>query len=233
MDSKQTLINQYSGDHVLAYEAKRRHSPRWARECEVFASMMEQVKPNTLLDAPVGTCRWAEEYATLGLKRLYGLDASSDMLAKATAAANAAGLDAFTFNQCDLLNERIASRVSQVDCMVCIRFLNWICADDVAKLVANLTQVNSCHLLLGVSLSPQCWGALKKNKASTDLFRDNLARRFKKLAPIYVHEEVWFEELLNLNGWNTKLKEPIFDDSRRVNFFYLLEKSHSSPAESK
>ncbi len=233
MQQKQTLINQYSGDNVLAYEDKRKHSPRWARECEVFAAVMKQVKPSTLLDAPVGTCRWAQEYATLELKHLYGLDASSDMLANATAAARGARLENYSFDKCDLLNDKIKEKVPQVDCVACIRFFNWIGPDDVTKLVKNLTQVGSLHMLLGVSLVPESWGSLKRNKAGTGLFVDNKARQLKKLAPIYVHAEAWFEELLGLNGWDTKLKELIFEDNRRANFFYLLERNPSSPAQPK
>lgn len=223
------LLDQYSGTNVQEYEKQRSSSLRWTRECEVFTEVLQLLQPESLLDCPVGTCRWAAEYSRLHLKYLIGLDASPDMISKSTAAAEAAGLENFTFLQGDILSEDAVVGVPKVDLVICIRFLNWLGTTSAAKAIRTLARVESRFVLLGVSLTANKRPFWYKARGKVLLCIDNMTRARRKLAPIHVHDESWLGEQFRENGWKVLRKYPIFEDNVRENFFYLLEVGTSNP----
>jgi hypothetical protein len=223
MKQNDNLIqSQYSGDNVEGYESKRSKSPRWKREVEIFTGMVESEAPKTLLDCPVGTCRWAVEYASLKLDELYGLDASDDMLVKATESAKKAGIADFSFKKANLLSDEYLEHVPRVDLIACIRFLNWVNADEAELIVRNLTKVGSKSMLLGISLIPSSWSTLRKIRSKFRLRAENRRRLRRGLSPVHVHDEKWFEDLMKKHAWKTTRREQVFNDRIRINFFILL-----------
>ena len=76
------LAPWYSRWHAQHYESKRQ-GKRWQSETKAFRLLYRQVDPQRVLDCPVGTGRWFEEYQEHGASVL-GIDLSKDMVADTT-----------------------------------------------------------------------------------------------------------------------------------------------------
>lgn len=226
MKNQEVLTGQYVGQAASDYEAKRQSSERWKREVEVFPSLLERAKPDSVIDCPVGTCRWAEAYARFN-PRLIGMDISADMLAEAKGNAAKAGLTRAEFRQGNALAPDAFKPLGPVDLIVCVRFINWIDYPSAMKLVANLAQAESRRLIVGASVIPSSWGPIKTVRARIKLWLGNRKRVRKGLAAVHVHPEQKLEAAFAAHGLSIQEKTFIFGDAERANFFYLLEKSRS------
>jgi ubiquinone/menaquinone biosynthesis C-methylase UbiE len=180
------------------------------------------LRPKRILDCPIGTCRWASEYARLELDELHGLDASADMLAKSTLAAEAAGVLNHRFQKADLMSDGFPKLIPAVDLVVCVRFLNWLDEAQTAGVLRNLCRVTTPALVVGLSCLPSDWSLLQRISSKVRLKSENWLRTRRGLAPIFVHDQEWFEKLLDDLSLKIERKDTIFEDKVRVNHFYTL-----------
>lgn len=143
------LRSHYKGVRATRYEQARVRDPKWHREQEVVRELLGEVIEETsaVVDVPVGTGRFLQDYAELGC-RLVGIDISPDMLRQA--AQRAAEYPSLNI---DLQAGDITSLPlpdNAVDVAVCIRFASLVNSRVLDTAVSELARV-ARHVILGVT----------------------------------------------------------------------------------
>ena len=220
------LLNQYSGKNVDNYEGVRNSSQRWASEIACFDSVLESVNPKFVIDCPIGTCRWADTYVNHGIKKLVGLDASLDMLEKSRNTIIERGIKEYSLEKVDLISGEGFKYFGNPDLVVCIRFLNWLCLSKVKSTMLNISNLQSQHMLVGVSVFDRNRGPFSNFISCIKLKTNNIKRYFSGLAPIYVHNKKLIEKEICESGWKIISINPIFEDEIRLNLFFLLQRKN-------
>lgn len=216
------LLDAYSGENAQIYDERRQKSARWAQEVAAMGDILSELKPEVVLDCPFGTGRWTEQYLAIDAG-VVGVDLSEGMLAEAKQKLEAAGIgdsDRFRFIEASIFDIGSNCDVGDIDCALCIRFVNWIPMPDVHRAMAALSSTSASSLVVGASVVPSDTGFLKKLS-----MKKSLAKTNKKAAgkpPQHVHNEDEFLAAVQENGWTLKIKTPIFQNKSRENFFYVF-----------
>src|ERR1700722_6805388 len=117
------LATRYQGPLARKYDSRRRHGAQWLREQAAVEALLARLPAgSTLLDIPAGTGRFIPLYKNHAL-RASGMDSSADMLAEAQSKANEIGF-AIDLRTADI--RRIDAPDASFDCVLCMRFLNWV-----------------------------------------------------------------------------------------------------------
>ncbi|MDX1389258.1 MAG: class I SAM-dependent methyltransferase [Acidobacteriota bacterium] len=135
---RDTLEQKYHGDMADTYDALRVGTTQWEREHEIVSGVLAGFPRGTrVLDVPVGTGRFLELYRDSGFEAV-GADISSSMLAKAREKATDLQFDV------DLVERSVDAlefEDESFDVVVCIRFLDWVDSDFLARALAELTRL--------------------------------------------------------------------------------------------
>ncbi len=142
----ETLSTKYVGTVASGYELERAGG-KWVAEQEAVEQLLRHVREGArTLDIPVGTGRLVS-FAKENGYDAYGLDASPDMLAEASAYAEEIGAK-IQLRLGDIRN--IDFPDDHFDLVTCLRFLNWIDGAGVGQAVRELVRVSRDKLLIGI-----------------------------------------------------------------------------------
>lgn len=209
------LAPWYSRWHAQHYESKRQ-GKRWQSETKAFRLLYRQVDPQRVLDCPVGTGRWFEEYQEHGASVL-GIDLSKDMLAEAAKKIRPGAKIAL--KQADVLAAARLDLGSGYDLIVCTRFVHWLRLPDVKALIAGFASTGSRFLLLGARVKADAPGPARAARRSWS------ARLRHALTFSHVHDEKELLEILTEQGWKLIERARIGRGGSWIYFFYLLRRS--------
>jgi ubiquinone/menaquinone biosynthesis C-methylase UbiE len=138
-------IPSYTGEKARTYERDRTVQPEWWLE-DVGVRRLLGV-PESLLDCPVGTGRFADIYRERAIPKVVGVDVSVDMLLE----AEAKRLRTMKLIMGDIMDLQFEAGAFELG--VCIRLLNWLSADRMEAAFREMARV--CRsLLIGISLAP-------------------------------------------------------------------------------
>jgi ubiquinone/menaquinone biosynthesis C-methylase UbiE len=138
---------KYRGRKAETYDEVREKQARWKLENEVVERWLHDLKPNSVLDCPVGTGRFLAAYRATGVRAVRGIDASDEMIALAkkkgagprvvleVGDATATGMQDATF-----------------DCVVCVRFLDLIDEEAMRRVLTEMCRVARRAVLLTIRL---------------------------------------------------------------------------------
>lgn len=214
------LRDRYYGDYAGDYEQRRRHTREWRLEDETVAEFLSPLPPGLrVLDVPVGTGRFLNYYRDLHF-HVTGIDASSAMLDKARAAAERAGVDA-ELSQGDI--RALPFEDGRFDVAVCIRFLNWIEHEDLAKTLRELARVTRGPIVFGVKLyAPPATLALHPPRGTLRALRQAKHRfyMYRRGEGFVYHEATRFRRLLDALGLNVVHRRLLL--SRRHGYDYFV-----------
>jgi ubiquinone/menaquinone biosynthesis C-methylase UbiE len=214
------LLSHYSGEVAGRYEANRR-GKKWVSEQAVVEELLRLLpKSATVLDIPVGTGRFVSAYHDLGLHAV-GMDVSADMIAEAR---KKPGSESVVFRLGDV--RHIEAESSSFDCVVCMRFLNWIDARMLADVVAELVRVSKRDLILGirylVPVSEIGFGNLRRILRAVRQLRRYIYRK----SELIVHRKSVVTELFNALGLQVVEERCIEKDARGTDYYIYLLRKH-------
>jgi SAM-dependent methyltransferase len=173
--------SRYVGAVASGYVGRRAVTPKWTREQEVIEAVVRTLPAGSrVLDVPVGTGRFLPAYADAG-HRVCGIDISADMLAQARAVP--AALPRLALVQGEV--ERLPLRDRAVDWVVCVRFLNWVPAAQLDRIVRELLRVARAGVVLLVRVARSLTAReVVARILRRGLWRDprRLARRLRRAA---------------------------------------------------
>lgn len=218
------LLEAYSGDKARNYDARRAKSGRWLREIEAMESMLDEIKPVSLLDCPFGTGRWIPQYESRSVQSVIGIDLSRGMLEQAESKLNSLSAErraSYRLIDESIFNVHPGTISEQIDTIVCVRFLNWVSPLDAERSLVALGSLGAKNAIIGVSVIPEGTGFLRRL-----IYR--LAGKWanRKGGPAqYVHDEQQFLAMLSRLGWHQERKALVMKRPSRANFFYLLKAS--------
>ena len=218
------LLNEYSGDKAVNYEAIRTKSPRWKSEVQAMEKLLSATSPKVVLDCPFGTGRWIPQYQAIGAE-IIGIDLSEGMLKEAEDKLKSTGNTKILKSHLikgSIFDIQASDLPVQPDLIACIRFVNWISFDDLEKTVSVLSKLPAKKMILGASVIPSEASTLQRMKLQAALKVTNFRTRDKP--PQYVHEEQALINLLKNHQWKVIEKLPIFKNASRTNYFYQLER---------
>lgn len=228
MSVRSRLLRQYSGSRAEAYDRTRTSTPRFLAEDAAFERLVSSLGPQRVLDCPVGTGRWLNRLADSGCA-VVGLDASEDMLRQARAKATALSVDA-EFIPCDLLQEPLElPDVGRIDLVLCIRFLNWVNAQQLERIIGALARLEAQHFIFGISLRRPAAGMIEKVRYRVVRAAELIRAVTRGAARPRVHSQNQFEDALARAGLAPGTVEHIFSDTLRDNYFVLCRKGSDIP----
>jgi hypothetical protein len=159
--------SSYFDSVASSYEQERKDTEQWKKEQEIVESYLNEIKPNRVLDIPVGTGRFFGSYETVGI------DISLDMLEEAEKKDGNKKLrlgDIFNLNYED-----------EFDVAICMRFLNWVDLEELKKVIANLTRATKKFLILGIHLEGGKGEVIFHKEEDVEaIFKNNGLRVIKK-----------------------------------------------------
>lgn len=139
------IRDRYRGRVAASYDKRRSWESKWKAEHGSLDALLGRIGPvHSVLDIPVGTDRFFGLYSKHGLSAI-GMDVSEDMLAKARLKDRTADLRIG-----DALD--IALPDASVDVAVCVRFLNWLTAEEMRRVLAELGRVARNSVIVSVRL---------------------------------------------------------------------------------
>jgi ubiquinone/menaquinone biosynthesis C-methylase UbiE len=143
----EAIKTKYRGETAARYDAERASTAKWSREQAVMAAFFRQLPPeSTVIDIPVGTGRFIEFYHSQSL-RVTGIDISPDMLAQAELRAREKG-STIDLRIGDI--RRIDVDDNTFDVAICFRFLNWLNAGDLKRVLAELARVSRTYIVFSL-----------------------------------------------------------------------------------
>lgn len=154
MVSIRQTAKKYHGRKAETYDEVREKQARWGWENEHVARMLDASAPryDTILDCPVGTGRFIQTYANMGVRVLQGLDISTEMLALARKKVPRKMLMYATVD----LRVGDASKMdlpdASHDVAVCVRFLDLIDEAAMVAVVKELCRVARRAVILTIRL---------------------------------------------------------------------------------
>ena len=134
-------MDKYTGAIAAHYLDKRPLSWKWRFEQDAVQEFLTILKPGTVLDAPVGTGRFAPIYKQLGISAT-GLDISQDMLSQVEGMPTVCG---------DILTHS-----GDYDCVVCIRLLNWFNTDKLFQALENIARIGR-HAVISITTAEKAF----------------------------------------------------------------------------
>lgn len=218
------LVEQYSGAGASGYDQRRASTPRFRAEEAVFERLFRQVEPEWVVDCPFGTGRWLAQYRDVG-GTVVGIDASAAMLAEGARKCLAAGVDVemkvgSIFDASLFRAERQAGR----GLAVCIRFLNWVSLSRAEEAIASISGSGVEYLIVGASVVPDEWSALRRAWAAANLLRINAPEILARRPRPVVHRERAFRAVLARQHWDVLEQRHVYGDVARENYFFLLHR---------
>jgi ubiquinone/menaquinone biosynthesis C-methylase UbiE len=140
------IRDKYRGRVAANYEKRRTWESKWKAEQETMDFFLGRIKPCAMaLDIPVGTGRFLALYAKHGISAI-GMDVSEDMLAQARAKGWTADLRLGDALKIELPDD-------SVDVAICVRFLNWLSADELRGVLGELGRVARIAVIVTVRLT--------------------------------------------------------------------------------
>ncbi|SMX22475.1 class I SAM-dependent methyltransferase [Boseongicola aestuarii] len=214
------LLEAYSGDRARDYDSRRSKSSRWKAEIAAFESMLSKSKATSVLDCPFGTGRWITQYAEHDLN-VIGVDLSAGMLEEAEAKIAAlpeAKQERFSLKEKSIFDLSPTDFPDQPNLIVCVRFLNWISASEVEKVLDLLSAFQAKEMIVGASVVPKKSGPLARFWYWISLKLINF--RHPNRPAQYVHDEGGFLNVLNSHGWRIADQVQTMKRNARVNYLY-------------
>lgn len=136
----------YVGRVAAGYDADRERQIKWAAEHRIVAELLAGLPAGaTVLDVPVGTGRFLELYRLAGLEAI-GLDVSGDMLQ--VARAKVAPGQVVSLRRGNVLALDLAD--ASVDVALCIRLLNMMEPQEMARALHELQRVARARVILSL-----------------------------------------------------------------------------------
>jgi ubiquinone/menaquinone biosynthesis C-methylase UbiE len=146
MDSKR-LSKKYTGETAAEYEALRRGNEKWQREQKAVVELLRSLpRSMEVLDIPVGTGRFLPTYQQLGLNAT-GMDISEDMLEQARQKIRP-GSKNISLQRSDIF--AIDAPEESFDCVLSMRFMNWIGSAELARSMSELRRVTRRDIIVGI-----------------------------------------------------------------------------------
>jgi ubiquinone/menaquinone biosynthesis C-methylase UbiE len=185
------LATRYRGPLARKYDRRRKTGDQWLREQSAVEAFLSSLPAgSTVLDIPAGTGRFIPLYKKYGLKAS-GMDSSADMLAEAQRKANDIGL-AIDLRTSDIRKIEVAD--GGFDCVLCMRFLNWVDPEGLQIVLAELTRVAKSHLILGIRCTTDS-APQKISPWRRMLQQRKLRRQERKGAKRYKHDDAAVRDL--------------------------------------
>lgn len=140
------LSEKYHGSTAESYEDLRSNK-KWRHEQRTIASLIEDLPSgSSVLDIPVGTGRFIPLYIENNIQAT-GMDISEDMLEQARGKINEQNTG-IVLKKSDI--RKIGVSDDSFDCVLCMRFLNWIDSLSLHEVVSELARVSGGTLILGI-----------------------------------------------------------------------------------
>lgn len=140
------LSPRYSGRNAENYEHQR-SGKKWVSEDRIVEQLLAHVGPgSSILDAPVGTGRFFS-YFNVRKFKIYGVDASADMIAQARVNAERVGAEVRLVKS-DILS--LPYDDDTFDLVMSIRFLNLIDWQGVGLVLHELMRVSRDKIMIGI-----------------------------------------------------------------------------------
>jgi ubiquinone/menaquinone biosynthesis C-methylase UbiE len=138
------LAEKYHGETASSYDAEREGSPGWQFEQEAVEAQLGTLPAGSrVLDVPVGTGRFLSAYERHGFEAV-GVDVSTSMIAEAQKKFPGAELREGSILELPFPDDSF-------DCVVCVRFLNWIGGDVLDRAVAELARVSRGAIICDIT----------------------------------------------------------------------------------
>jgi ubiquinone/menaquinone biosynthesis C-methylase UbiE len=137
---------KYHGKKAETYDEIRTKQVRWKVEHETVSGWIEKLKPNRVLDCPVGTGRFLQMYDAFGVEYVTGVDVSEEMLALARKKIS----KKMKRNHLGLVQgsaTKIEVADKFYDCVVCVRFLDLIDEEAMRSVVTELARVSRKNII--------------------------------------------------------------------------------------
>jgi len=143
---------RYRGKMARGYETKRKTQYRWDIENKTVEDMLKLLRPETVLDVPVGTGRFLKVYQKLGILNVTGIDSSEEMLEL----AHRKRIDKTANYRLRIGDARkLAASEKSHDVAVCVRFLDLIDEEAMREVVKELCRVAVRAIILTIRLGPK------------------------------------------------------------------------------
>ncbi|MFW5879567.1 MAG: class I SAM-dependent methyltransferase, partial [bacterium] len=194
------LDKRYFGNNALQYEKKRTSDEQWHQEDKAVENFIKTVCPENLLDVPIGTGRFLPLYEKYKIK-ITGVDISSDMLISAKSKSKQ-------------LSYPISTQIGDIfslpfskdsfDCVLCLRFLNWIAEEDMFKVLKQFREISKKHIIISLRT---------KEDTNTAIMLEN---------NLYIHSKKLFYRFLK--SLRLGVEDEVFINNRYGGFFsiYLI-----------
>lgn len=170
---RQTSL-KYRGKKADTYDEIRTKQARWDFEDNVVGKWLGELRPNSVLDCPVGTGRFIKIYKAMDVEFVTGVDVSERMIALAKRKARSYPND-LKLEVGDALH--IIAKNRWYDMAICVRFLDLIDEEAMRAVVTEMARVSKkyiiCTIRLGENYVP------KSNTAEHD--RNSFKRLIKRL----------------------------------------------------
>lgn len=143
----ESLANRYWGRRAQTYNSARTKGKKWQDEQLAIDNLLGTLaRGASILDIPVGTGRFIPLYAKHGLIAT-GMDISKDMLREAQGTLARSDVQ-MALQVADI--RAIPVKDGAFDCVLCMRFLNWIDIASVESAFSELVRVSREDLLIGI-----------------------------------------------------------------------------------
>jgi len=213
------LATRYRGPLAQKYDSRRKRGAQWLGEQQAVEALLAKLPTgSSILDIPAGTGRFIPLYKKFGL-RASGMDSSADMLAGAQQKANEIGL-AIDLQTADI--RAIAAPDAGFDCVLCMRFLNWVDPDGLRTVLGELARVAKTHLILGIrcAVDEANAGPQRISPWRRLLEQRKLRRQERKGAKRYKHRDCDVHDLIA--GLGLKVKDAKVLERRSDNTEYRV-----------
>lgn len=132
---QKTGAEKYHGEVASGYDAKREDSDKWKNEQAIMERWLGELRPESVVDVPVGTGRFLPLYRDLGVKNVLGIDLSEDMLREASQKASDG-------QYLRIGDARDLGVIGQYDVAVCCRLMRWLETNEMQlKVISELCRV--------------------------------------------------------------------------------------------
>ena len=201
MVSLKATSRKYHGKKAETYDAIRMKQARWDLEQGTIEKWLTELKPELVLDCPVGTGRFITIYRHLKITGT-GVDISEEMLELAIKKNKGGVIDLAVGEATD-----IQCSENEYDCAVCVRFLDLIDQDAMRQVMKELARVSKrwiiCTIRFGETYLP------KSNTAEHD--EKSFWKMVKKLG-FQARDSVKFRE----GSWHILLLERSKENGQKI-----------------
>lgn len=219
------LSQHYEGTVAEIYDQHRQSSKKWQKEQRIIEELFRDFPDNlSVIDIPVGTGRFFDIYKQKDYK-VTGVDISEDMLDKAKQHP------CFTeskmrLSEGDIFNLEYPDNTFEIS--VCIRFLNLVDENSVAKSIKELARVSNHCLVVGIRHVLTLGELRVYTGRGLKTFLRQIRSRIKKRreGKVIFHNEKRIRSVFNQNELMVRRKECIENRKDGTDYYiYVLEKA--------